>query len=188
MKIIEIIENILFTAIMREEIVIKLLELDVTIHEYKFTKAIAELVKKLLRVFTFLYRYIDPFLCCIFDKPDTGNICFGEANPAHQGSNHYTICRDLLRVLIFCKDALDTQNITNVMGLHIIDRTMSLYIFVLPSSDLYGMYKLSGIKFPNCLNDSPNLVTRYHPTIINSMCNQFFPIYQSCKSPCLLKQ
>lgn len=32
---------------------------------------------------------------------------YGEAKSAAQGGNNYSICRDLLRVGIFCKNALD---------------------------------------------------------------------------------
>ncbi|EPB82406.1 hypothetical protein HMPREF1544_10864 [Mucor circinelloides 1006PhL] len=226
----------------------------------QFAKAIAELVKKLPRVsiaeesneMGLCSRYVDPFLCGIFDEPDEGvflrwtnettleakkqqsllswrpdicitslqgikwkaNIGFGEAKPAHQGSNHYSVCRDLLRVAVFCKDALDTQKMKGIMGLQIVGRTITFYVLVLPSSGLYIMHELAKIKIPDCLNDLPKLVTdisdvllvldvfnricipsvdcphpkRHRPTISSSIFNQLFSTSQNRKRPCVLKQ
>ncbi|KAG1110265.1 hypothetical protein G6F42_015390 [Rhizopus arrhizus] len=239
---------------------LKLFGLDLATNEYKFAKAIAELVKKLPRVsiaeesneMGLCSRYVDPFLCGIFDEPDEGvflrwtnettleakkqqsllswrpdicitslqgikwkaNIGFGEAKPAHQGSNHYSVCRDLLRVAVFCKDALDTQKMKGIMGLQIVGRTITFYVLVLPSSGLYIMHELAKIKIPDCLNDLPKLVTdisdvllvldvfnricipsvdcphpkRHRPTISSSIFNQLFSTSQNRKRPCVLKQ
>ncbi|KAI9003064.1 hypothetical protein CLU79DRAFT_829917 [Phycomyces nitens] len=260
MEIIKIIEDLLSTATTREKATIKLFGLDLTTNEYKFVKAIAELVKKLPRVslaeepneMELCSRYIDPFLCGIFDEPDESvflrwtnetvleakkqqsllswrpdicitrlqgvkwkaNIGFGEAKPAHQGSNHYSVCRDLLRVSVFCKDALDTQKMMGIMGLQIVGRTITFYILVLPSSGLYIMHELAKIKIPDCLNDLSKLVTdisdvllvldvfdricipsvdcphpkRHRPTISSSIFDQLFSTSQNRKRPCILKQ
>jgi hypothetical protein len=58
------------------------------------------------------------------------NIGFGEEKPAHQTSNCYMICRDLLRISTFCKNALDMQTMMGVMGLQVIGRTVTFYILV----------------------------------------------------------
>ncbi|KAL7335695.1 hypothetical protein PS15p_201130 [Mucor circinelloides] len=247
MEIIKIIEDLLSTATTREEAAIKLLGLDLATHEYKFAKAIAELVKKLPRVslaeesneMELCSRYVDPFLCGIFDEPDEGvfvrwtnettleakkqqsllswrpdicitslqgikwkaNIGFGKAKPAHQGSNHYSVGRDLLRVAVFCKNALDTQKMKGIMSLQIVGRTITFYVLVLPSSGLYIMHELAKIKIPDCLNDLPKLVTDisdvllvldvfnricipsvdspHPPTISSSIFNQLFSTSQN---------
>ncbi|PHZ12795.1 uncharacterized protein RHIMIDRAFT_283386 [Rhizopus microsporus ATCC 52813] len=48
-----------------------------------------------------------------------------EAKSAAQGGNNYSICRNLLRVGIFCKNALDAQNMEGVLDLQIIGRVVS---------------------------------------------------------------
>ncbi|OAD76036.1 hypothetical protein PHYBLDRAFT_158199 [Phycomyces blakesleeanus NRRL 1555(-)] len=45
------------------------------------------------------------------------NYGYGRAKPAAQGGNNYSICLGLLCVGIFCKNALDAQNMEGVLGL-----------------------------------------------------------------------
>ncbi|KAI9006249.1 hypothetical protein CLU79DRAFT_806659 [Phycomyces nitens] len=206
------IHDLLSTTTIREHAAIKLFGLDLTTNEYKFAKAIAEVVKKLSRVslakesneMELCSRYVDPFLCNYKASNGKQTLVFGKAKPVHQGSNHYSVCRDLLCVLIFCI----------VMGLQIVDRTITFYILVLPSSGLYIMHELAKIKIPDCLNDLPKLVTdisdvllvldifdricipsvdcphpkRHRPTISSSIFDQLFSTYQNRKRPCALNQ
>ncbi|KAI8990898.1 hypothetical protein BDF20DRAFT_841406 [Mycotypha africana] len=101
-----------------------------------------------------------------------------------------------------------------VMGLQIIDRTITFYILVLPSSGLYVMHELAKIKIPDCLNDLPKLVSdisdvllvldvfdricipsvdcpqfqRNRPTISSSIFDRLFSTSQNRNRPCILKQ
>lgn len=59
---------------------------------------------------------------------------YGEAKSAAQGDNNYLICRDLLRIAIFCKNALDVQSMEGVLGLQIVGRTVTFYILVFPAT------------------------------------------------------
>ncbi|KAG0167271.1 hypothetical protein DFQ29_000540, partial [Apophysomyces sp. BC1021] len=83
---------------------------------------------------------------------------FGEAKPACQESNLYAICRDLLRVAMFCKDPLDSQNMVGVLGLQIVGKTVNFYVLVLPSSGLYIMYEIAKVQKPYSLHDLSKLV------------------------------
>ncbi|KAG2182612.1 hypothetical protein INT44_005591 [Umbelopsis vinacea] len=86
------------------------------------------------------------------------NLGYGEAKSAMQGGNNYSICRDLLRIGIFCKNALDAYDMESVLGLQVIGRTVTFYVLVLPSTGLYVMYELEKIKLPSCLDDLTKLI------------------------------
>lgn len=79
MNMIKIIQEVLEGTATREMAAIKLLKFDPTNKSvYKFAKAIAELIKKLLRLslaedsneMEFCSRFVDPFLSGLFDDPD----------------------------------------------------------------------------------------------------------------------
>lgn len=138
----------------------------------------------------------------------------GEAKPACQESNLYVICRDLLRVAMFCKDALDTQKMVGVLGLQIVGRIITFCVLVLPSSGLYVMYEITKVQIPDSLHDLSKLVMdisnlllvldtfdrvcipsadsppleRHSPTIISSILDQLFLSPQNRKRPCHLKR
>lgn len=138
---------------------------------------------------------------------------YGEAKSAAQGSNNYSICWDLLRVSIFCKDALDAQNMEGVLGLQVIGRMVTFYVLVLPSTGLYVTYELEKIKLSNCLDDLTKLImnmprvcrvletfnrickpsvhsampSRHRPTIATSAFNGIFSLSQDRKRLCHLK-
>ncbi|SAL99042.1 hypothetical protein [Absidia glauca] len=83
---------------------------------------------------------------------------FGEVKSAIQGGNNHSICRDLLRVGMFCKDALDAQNMEGVLGIQVIGRMVTFYVLVLPSTGLYVMYELETIRIPSCMDDVTKLI------------------------------
>ncbi|KAI8991908.1 hypothetical protein BDF20DRAFT_904303 [Mycotypha africana] len=119
------------------------------------------------------------------------NYGYGEAKSAAQGGSNYLICQDLLRVGLFCKNALDAQNMEG----------------------LYVMYELEKIKIPSCLDDltklivdmprvcrvletfngickpsvHPAMTSRNRPTITTSAFNGIFSLSQSRKRQCHLK-
>ncbi|KAF7720466.1 hypothetical protein EC973_008395, partial [Apophysomyces ossiformis] len=79
-KMINIIERVAIGTTSRETAIMRLLQLDLLPNENKFKTAIIEMVRKLPRVsiaedtneFELSTRYIDPFLCGLFDDPDKG--------------------------------------------------------------------------------------------------------------------
>ncbi|KAI8096338.1 uncharacterized protein BX664DRAFT_382794 [Halteromyces radiatus] len=258
-NIISIIQDLTMRKINRDKAFARLLDLNLPTNENKFKKSIIELIRKLppmsiaedTNEYELGTRYIDPFLCGLFDDPDEGmylrwtneitlearkhenlsmnrpDICitrlhgvkwtsnhgFGEAKSASHGDNHFLICQDLLRTAIFCKNALDTQNMEGVLGLQIIGRMITFYVLVLPSTGLYVMYELEKIKIPSCLDDLAKLVmdmprvlrildvfnricnssvlpsapSRHRPTIITSIFNRVFSSSQNRKRSCHLK-
>ncbi|KAI7861657.1 hypothetical protein BDF14DRAFT_1876971 [Spinellus fusiger] len=110
--------------------------------------ALTELIKKLPRV-SLTEGSNEIELCSHFVL---------EAKTACRESNIYLICRDLLQVVMFCKDPLDSQKMAGVLGLQIVGRTITFYVLVLPLSGLYIMYEITKVQIPDSLHDLSKLV------------------------------
>lgn len=239
----------------------QLIDLDLSLQETRFVKSIIQLMGKLPRnpisdnanESELGSRYIDPFLCGLFDDPDHGmflrwtneitlearksdglairnrpDICitslcgsrfsinhgFGEVKSAAHDSNHFLLCKDLLRVATFCKDALDTHNMEAVLGIQAIGREIYFYILLLPANGVYVFLELGKVQVPNNLRDLTKLVMdaplllliidvferlcipsvhvrnldRHRPTIDTSTFNQIFSSSQNRKRLCPLQR
>ncbi|KAI7869716.1 hypothetical protein BDF14DRAFT_1874121 [Spinellus fusiger] len=83
---------------------------------------------------------------------------FGEVKSAAYDSNHFLLCKDLLRVAIFCKDALDTHNMEAVLGIQAIGRVIYFYILMLPANGVYVFLELGKVQVPNNVQDLTKLV------------------------------
>ncbi|KAG1461383.1 hypothetical protein G6F46_005863 [Rhizopus delemar] len=73
---------------------------------------------------------------------------YGEAKSAAQCGNNYSICRDLLRVGIFCKNALDAQNMEGYI----------LYLGFAINRTLCHVRAGKKSKIPSCLDDLTKLI------------------------------
>ncbi|CAO3601329.1 unnamed protein product [Absidia cylindrospora] len=56
---------------------------------------------------------------------------FGEAKSAHQGNSNYLVCKDLLRIGMFCKNGLDERSMEGVLGIQVIGRSITFYLYVM---------------------------------------------------------
>jgi hypothetical protein len=83
---------------------------------------------------------------------------FGEVKSAAYDSNHFLLCKDLLRVATFCKDALATHNMEAVLGIQTIVRVIYFYILLLPANGVYVFLELGKVQVPNNLQDLTKLV------------------------------
>ncbi|KAG1450092.1 hypothetical protein G6F46_010624 [Rhizopus delemar] len=83
---------------------------------------------------------------------------YGEVKPVCHEANSFLLSNDLIRVAIFCKNALDSQNLEGILGLQIIGRSITFYLLVLPSEGLYVMYELGTLQLPNNLCDLRKLL------------------------------
>ena len=112
------------------------------------------------------------------------------------------------------KNALDAQNLENILGLQIIGRSIIFYLLVLPSEGLYVMYELGTLQLPNNLCDlrkllmdmplgllvldvfhrlcirsvDPSQPSRHRPTISVSNFDGIFSTSQGHKRFCHLKK
>ncbi|KAI8063737.1 uncharacterized protein B0P05DRAFT_581076 [Gilbertella persicaria] len=228
-KAVKILQDVISRTISRETAEINLLTLEAGEKEHKFLKAIAALVKKLPRVsiqeevkeLELCSRFVDPFLCELFDDPDAGtffrwtneltveskknqsslnwrpdiaitrlqgfrwryNLGFGEAKPAQPDSNHFAICKDLLRVGVFCKNSIDSQNMdgeiqvpSSVADIPKLLMDMATVSYIL---DVFGRV---------CVPAVTPITTKQTPaTISDEILTQIFSSTQSRKRPCHLK-
>ncbi|KAL7332574.1 hypothetical protein PS15p_204592 [Mucor circinelloides] len=83
---------------------------------------------------------------------------YGEVRPVCYEANNFLLSNDLIRVAIFCKNALDAQNLEGILGFQIIGRSVTFYLLVLPSKGLYVIYELRTLQIPNNLCDLRKLL------------------------------
>ncbi|PHZ07422.1 uncharacterized protein RHIMIDRAFT_242629 [Rhizopus microsporus ATCC 52813] len=136
---------------------------------------------------------------------------FGEVKPAVHGLNHYLVCKDLLRVAMFCKNSLDSQHMEGILGIQIIGRTVKFYVLILPAIGLYVLLDLAEIMIPDNLqnlaslvietsnimkalnvfdmrtNDTETLIKRLTPTISKIMFDQVFSTSKHRNRQCPFK-
>ncbi|KAI9488877.1 hypothetical protein BDB00DRAFT_884674 [Zychaea mexicana] len=85
-------------------------------------------------------------------------LAYGEAKSAMYSDDHFIICKDLIKVARFCKDALDDQLFEGILAVQIIGRTVVYYLLTLPAQSIYTMIPLATIKVPDSINDLPGPV------------------------------
>ncbi|KAI8644073.1 hypothetical protein BD408DRAFT_318124, partial [Parasitella parasitica] len=73
-------------------------------------------------------------------------------------ANSFLLSKDLIRVAIFCKNALGAQNLESVLGLQIIGRSITFYLLVLPPEGFYDPYELGTLQLPSSLCDLRKLL------------------------------
>ncbi|KAI7850080.1 hypothetical protein BDC45DRAFT_551191 [Circinella umbellata] len=86
------------------------------------------------------------------------SLAYGEAKAAIREKDHFVLCEDLLKVTIFCKDALDYQSMQGMLGIQVIGRTIKFYLLTLQAKGLYVMTELTTIKIPDSLQNLPTLI------------------------------
>ncbi|CEG81443.1 hypothetical protein RMATCC62417_15648 [Rhizopus microsporus] len=180
-KILNIIQDVSTKTISRDKGIMQLIDLDLPSQEIRFVKSIIQLMGKLppnpissdTNESELGSRYIDSFLCGLFDDPDhgmylhwtneitlearkndglatksrpdicTASVCgsrfstnhgLGEVKSAAYDSSHFLLCKDLLRVATFCKDALDAHSMEDVLEFQAIGRVIYFYILLLPAN------------------------------------------------------
>lgn len=86
------------------------------------------------------------------------SIGYREPKPAAGGSDHYLVCQDLIKVVLFCKNPLDEHLMEGILGIHIVGRTIWFYVVVLLAIATYAMYLLAETKAPDSIQGFPGLV------------------------------
>lgn len=82
----------------------------------------------------------------------------GEVKLAAYDSNYFFLCKALLRVAIFCKDALDTHTMEAVLGFQAIGWVIYFYILLLPVNGVYVFLELGKVQILNSLQDLAKLM------------------------------
>ncbi|KAI8328841.1 hypothetical protein BC941DRAFT_363434 [Chlamydoabsidia padenii] len=82
----------------------------------------------------------------------------GVAKSTHHGNSNYLVCKYLLRIGMFCKNGLNERNKEGILGIQVIGRTITFYLFVLLATGLYVMRELTTVQIPRSLDDLSKLV------------------------------
>ncbi|SAM08097.1 hypothetical protein [Absidia glauca] len=77
----------------------------------------------------------------------------GEVKCASASAHLYDICKDTLRIGIFCKNALDVGKMKGILGIQAVGRTITFYLMNLLSDGLYTMLELTSITIPGSTDD-----------------------------------
>ncbi|KAI8375948.1 uncharacterized protein BYT42DRAFT_498970 [Radiomyces spectabilis] len=103
---------------------------------------------------------LSPDLCITGCYSVKWNPTFGydEAKAVIQAEDHHSVCCYLLKLAVFCKNALDNQNFDGIMGIQIVGRPIPFYV-LLPAMRLYIKLKLAEIKLPDSFQGIASLVT-----------------------------
>ncbi|KAI8875290.1 hypothetical protein K501DRAFT_263983 [Backusella circina FSU 941] len=78
---------------------------------------------------------------------------FGEIKCQTESDNNYASCKDLLRIAIFSKASIDTNNLKGVLSYQVIGELLVFYILTLANDGLYILYELTDIKIPLTMDD-----------------------------------
>ncbi|KAI8388449.1 uncharacterized protein BYT42DRAFT_492348 [Radiomyces spectabilis] len=87
------------------------------------------------------------------------NVGYGEVQCAARDKDDHVICRDLLKLTVSCKEALDEQLMEGMLAIQVLGRTIKFYLLVLPATGLYALIDLAVIEVPDSLKSLPSLVT-----------------------------
>ncbi|KAI9495051.1 hypothetical protein BDB00DRAFT_900797 [Zychaea mexicana] len=222
---LSIIEQLLNDDIDRDASEIQLKTMALQAKEKRMAKALANLVSKLpfvaldedINETELCSRFVEPFLAGLFDDPAKGIFLrwTNEPKPAAHSNDNYLVCKDLIKVAIFCKEALDKQSFEGILGIQVIGRMVVFYLLTLPSQGLYTLIPLASIKIPDSIQSLPALVTDTPailkvldvfdrlcvraacPSVISDRCaptlpinniQQLFSMSKSRKRQCVLQQ
>lgn len=78
---------------------------------------------------------------------------FGEIKCLSEADNNFAICKDLLRIGVFSKASLDTNDMKGVLSYQITGRLVVFYILALIADGFYVLYELTEITVPYTVDD-----------------------------------
>lgn len=93
-------------------------------------------------------------------KWSTTSVGYEEAEPSAQDQDNYLNCKDLAKVAVFCKEALNVQLIEGILGIETVCRAIKIYLLVLLlASGLFGLIELTDdARIPDSLESMPSLI------------------------------
>ncbi|KAI7847693.1 hypothetical protein BDC45DRAFT_451436, partial [Circinella umbellata] len=93
---------------------------------------------------------------------DGVNVEFGEVKRQSMTGNHYLVNWDLVRLGVFCKNAIDENKLSGNLAIHVVGPYITFYLIKLHADGLYMMTELARLQCPmsvmECLLTSQTLV------------------------------
>lgn len=87
---------------------------------------------------------------------------FGEVKCFSQVGNTFAIAKDLVRLALFSKNAIDTHGMHGILAFQAIGRHVFFYLTTLLNDALYVMMEIGKIEIPSCIMDLPAYVAQSH--------------------------
>lgn len=96
---------------------------------------------------------------------------YGEVKTAARESDHYPVCQDIIKVMLFCKNSLGEQLMEGVLEIQIVGRTIRFYVLVLSAIAANVMYLLAENKvqgLPGFIIELPSILKILH--VFDTVC------------------
>ncbi|KAG2227437.1 hypothetical protein INT45_007462 [Circinella minor] len=84
---------------------------------------------------------------------------FGEAKVVQPTTNNNDLCHDLLRLGIFCKEAINTHHGNACLAFQIHGFTITFYLMRLRHDGVYTMYEIAKVLFPRSLEELSSFIS-----------------------------
>lgn len=104
---------------------------------------------------------------------------FGEAKVAQPTTNNNDLCHDLLRLGIFCKEAIDTHHWNACLAFQIHGFTIVFYLMRLRHDGIYIMYEIAKVLFPRSLEELSSFISLKNLRSLAQVSESFWRL---CKS------
>ncbi|KAI8884175.1 hypothetical protein K501DRAFT_332847 [Backusella circina FSU 941] len=104
---------------------------------------------------------------------------FGEAKVAQPTANNNDLCHDLLRLGIFCKEAIDTHHWNACLTFQIHGFTIVFYLMRLRHDGIYTMYEIAKVLFPRSLEELSSFISLKNLRSLAQVSESFWRL---CKS------
>ncbi|KAI9005459.1 hypothetical protein CLU79DRAFT_685617, partial [Phycomyces nitens] len=86
---------------------------------------------------------------------------FSEVKRQSMAGNHYLVNWDLLRLAVFGKNAIDGNNLSGNLAIHVVGNYITFYLIKLHADGLYIMTELVRLQFPMSVMEVPAYITNF---------------------------
>ncbi|KAG1043106.1 hypothetical protein G6F43_011744 [Rhizopus delemar] len=107
------------------------------------------------------------------------SLSFGEAKVAKPTTNNNDLCHDLLRLGIFCKEAIDTHHWNACLAFQIHGFAIVFYLMRLRHDGIYTMYEIAKVLLPRSLEELSSFISLKNLRSLAQVSESF---WQLCKS------
>jgi len=104
---------------------------------------------------------------------------FGEAKVAQPTTNNNDLCHDLLRLGIFCKEAIDAHHWNACLAFQIHGFSIVFYLMRLRHDSIYTMYEIAKVSFPRSLEELSAFVSLKNMQSLAQVFESFWRLYIS---------
>ena len=104
---------------------------------------------------------------------------FGEAKVAQPTTNNNVLCHDLLRLEVFCKEAIDAHQWNSCLAFQIHGFTIVFYLMSLHHDGIYTMHEIAKVSFPRSLEELGSFISLKNIRSLAQVSEAFWRLCQS---------